>query len=250
MCQSGDNRLLPEKHWSSAKKWRQTPTHSENRCTEVIGTVGLVPLHIDSGEPPQMRHGAAILLSSMIRLLFSAFSKRPPVSTGAVTSVRTLPPDSDGSLTTMAKGVNDVLNYYIQVTDTKASIFIAGSVASASFLLMKFPVGTGPQVLYVVAAASLGAALVLATLVVMPRLPAFGGKGSVFWGDIAGCSSAVNYRDRFGQTASAGLLDEEYSVLNFYTSRILGRKIRILRSGILCFLAGVLTALPHHLINA
>ena len=150
----------------------------------------------------------------------------------------------------MAKGVNDVLNYYIQVTDTKASIFIAGSVAAASFLLMKFPAGTGPQVLYVVAAGSLGAALVLATLVVMPRLPVFGGKGSVFWGDIAGCSSAVDYRDRFGQTASAGLLDEEYCVLNFYTARILGRKIRILRAAILCFLSGVLTALPHHLMNA
>jgi hypothetical protein len=27
--------------------------------------------------------------------------------------------------------VNDVLNYYIQVTDIKASIFIAGSVAAA-----------------------------------------------------------------------------------------------------------------------
>ena len=186
----------------------------------------------------------------MHRFFFSFTSRRPPVSTGVQPPPRTLPPDSDGSLTTMAKGVNDVLNYYIQVTDTKASIFIAGSVAAASFLLMKFPDGAGERALYFVAAGSLGVALVLATLVILPRLPAFSGTGSVFWGDIAGCSSAVDYRDRFGRTASAGFLDEEYCVLNFYTARILGRKIRILRVAILCFLAGVLTALPHHLMNA
>lgn len=185
----------------------------------------------------------------MIRLVTGFFSKHPPVSTGSVTA-RALPPDINGSLTTLAKGVNDVLNYYIQVTDTKASIFIAGSVGAASFLLLKFPAGIGARMLYVTAAANLGAALVLATLVIIPRLPAFGSNGSVFWGDIAACSSPAEYRDRFGHTATAGLLDEEYSVLNFYTARILSRKIRILRAAILCFLAGVLAALTHHLVNA
>jgi Family of unknown function (DUF5706) len=186
----------------------------------------------------------------MIRFLIPSVLKRPPVSTGVVISPRTLPPDSDGSLTNMAKGVNDVLNYYIQVTDTKASIFIAGSVASASFLLMKFPEGIGPRALYFTAALSLGVCLVLATLVILPRLPARTGTGSVFWGDIAGCSGPNEYQDRFGRTASSGLLDEEYSLLNFYTARILEKKIRILRVAILCFLLGILTALPHHLFNS
>ena len=70
---------------------------------------------------------------------------------------RALPPDSDGSMTAMAKGVNDVLNYYVQVTDTKASIFIAGSVAAASFLLLHFPDGLGARLLYFSAASCLGA---------------------------------------------------------------------------------------------
>ena len=186
----------------------------------------------------------------MIRFLIPTVFRRPPVSTGVTPAPRTLPPDSDGSLTSMAKGVNDVLNYYIQVTDTKASIFIAGSVAAASFLLMKFPDGLGARILYFASASSLGVALLLATLVVLPRLPARSGTGSVFWGDIAGCSGPCEYRDRFGATASGGLLDEEYSILNFYTARILEKKIRILRISILCFLAGVLTALPHLLMNA
>jgi hypothetical protein len=150
----------------------------------------------------------------------------------------------------MAKGVNDVLNYYIQVTDTKASIFIAGSVAAATFLLMKFPTGMTARALYCSSAVCLGVSLVLATVVILPRLPTRSGAGSVFWGDIAGCGNSADYRDRFGATATAGLLDEEYSVLNFHTARILEKKIRILRVAILCFLAGVLTALPNYLMNA
>ena len=186
----------------------------------------------------------------MIRYLIPSVLRRPPVSTGVSLPPRQLPPDSDGSLTSMAKGVNDVLNYYIQVTDTKASIFIAGSVASASFLLVKFPDGWSGRILYTTSAVRLGICLVLATLVVLPRLPTRSGTGSVFWGDIAGCPTPAEYRDRFGATASGGLLDEEYSILNFHTSRILARKIRILRIAILCFLSGVLTALPQHLMNA
>jgi hypothetical protein len=58
----------------------------------------------------------------MIRYFIPSVLRRPPVSTGVTPPPRTLPPDSDGSLTSMAKGVNDVLNYYIQVTDTKASL--------------------------------------------------------------------------------------------------------------------------------
>jgi len=176
--------------------------------------------------------------------------RKPPISTGSSPPPpRSLPPDSNGSLTQMAKGINDVLNYYVQVTDTKASIFIAGSVAAASFLLMHFPHGLYGQVLYFASAACLGVALVMATLVILPRLPVRSGRGSVFWGDIADCSDVVDYRDRFGETAAAGLLDEEYSRLNFFTARILDRKIRILRLAILFFLGGVLMAVPHHLMH-
>ena len=44
----------------------------------------------------------------MIRFLIPGVLKRPPVSTGVTPVPRTLPPDLDGSLTSMAKGVNDV----------------------------------------------------------------------------------------------------------------------------------------------
>jgi hypothetical protein len=185
----------------------------------------------------------------MFRLFFFRLNRRPPVSTGAELPPRALPPDTDGKLTTLAKGVNDVLNYYIQVTDTKASIFIAGSVASASFLLMNFPQEWWLRALYVIAAICLGAALIFATLVILPRLPARTSCGSVFWGDIAGCDNPADYRDRFARTANVGLLDEEYSALNFHTARILRRKILILRAAIICFLIGVLAAIPQYIIQ-
>ena len=92
--------------------------------------------------------------------------------------------------------------------------------------------------------------LVMATMVVIPRLPAQTGTGCVFWSDIAKCANASEYRDRFAQVAVAGLMDEEYSVLNFYTARILGRKIRIPRGSIMAFIARVLLAIPRHLMQS
>jgi hypothetical protein len=185
----------------------------------------------------------------MPRIDFLRFTRTPPVSTGSELSPRSSPPDEDGRLTAMAKGVNDVLNYYIQVTDTKASIFIAGSVAAASFLLTKFPDTMLARALYFIGAGGLGVGLILATFVVLPRLPGRSGGGSVFWGDIAGCGDPSEYCDRFGKSAGAGLLDEEYSALNFHTSRILRQKIRVLRAAILCFLGGVIAALAQYLLH-
>ena len=185
----------------------------------------------------------------MARLFSFLTGRKPPVSAGSQPMPRTLPPDADGSRTMLAKGVNDVLNYYIQLTDTKASIFIAGSVAAASFLLMHFPDGRVARLLYFTSASALGMALVLATWVILPRRPARTGRGSVFWGDIAECADAEVYRSRFGEAAASGVLDDDYCLLNHQTARILDRKVRILRGAILLFLAGVLLAIPHHLMH-
>lgn len=180
---------------------------------------------------------------------FPIIFRKPPVSTGAELSPRSMPPDTNGVVTTLAKGVNDLLNYYIQVIDTKASIMIAASVTSASFLLSMFPDKFLSKLVYVSSASLLGGSLIFATLVVLPRLPAKTGRGCVFWGDIASCANAVEFRDRFASAAVGGLLDDDYSILNFHTARILGRKIRMLRSAILTFLGGVLLAVVHHLIH-
>ena len=38
-----------------------------------------------------------------------------------------------------AKEINDLLNHYVTVMDTKASAFLAGNVAAATFLLREMP---------------------------------------------------------------------------------------------------------------
>ena len=180
---------------------------------------------------------------------FPIIFRRPPVSAGAELPPRLLPPDTNGIITTFAKGLNDLLNYYIQVIDTKASIMIAANVTSAAFLLSMFPGNFLAKLVYVSSASLLGGSLILATLVVLPRLPTRSGTGCVFWGDIAASQSAVKFRDRFASAAVGGLLDDDYSMLNFHTARILERKIRMLRAAILTFLGGVLLAVVHHLVH-
>ncbi|OYV06984.1 MAG: hypothetical protein CFE26_03420 [Verrucomicrobiales bacterium VVV1] len=164
--------------------------------------------------------------------------------------LRDLPPDENGLVTTMAKGVNDLLNYYIQVADAKASIMIAGTVASATFLLTSFPSQWSARLLFVMAASGLVVSLALAIWVVIPRLPKNTGQGSVFWGDIANCPSASEYRDRFSAAATNGLLDDEYCILNYQTAIIVRSKINLLRKSILFFLWGILMAIPHHLLQS
>ena len=114
---------------------------------------------------------------------------------------------------------------------------------------MGFPTFFSLQILYVLGAGLLCASLILATLVILPRIPPTRDRGSVFWGDIAGCDSVVEYTRRFGETAKAGLLDEEYAELNFHTARILQSKLGLLRLAILSFLLGVLMALAQYLMK-
>ena len=186
----------------------------------------------------------------MVRKFFYNPNKNPSSFTEPEKDLREFPPDDNGVVTAMAKGVNDLLNYYIHVADAKASVMIAGTVASASFLLKAFPDNCVAQSVYLLAASCLGVSLVFAIWVVLPRLPSINGKGCVFWGDIATCVSAAEYRNRFASTVTAGLLDDDYCILNFRTATILHSKMRFVRRAILFYLGGVLLAVPHHLIHS
>ena len=62
----------------------------------------------------------------MISIPLFRTTRRPPVFTGANLLSRTSPLDSNGYLTAMAKGVNDVLIYYIWVSDAQPPFFVLG----------------------------------------------------------------------------------------------------------------------------
>ena len=116
----------------------------------------------------------------------------------------------------LAKGVNDTLNAYISITDSKAVAFLGGSTAAASFFLRDPPESTFLIVCYALSAIGYVTGAVNAASVIFPRIP---GKGSgvVFWGDIASRESAPQFAQvsrlfeqlalRLGQF----LLDRRYS---------------------------------------
>jgi len=137
----------------------------------------------------------------------------------------------------IAKAVNDTLNTYIAITDSKAVAFLGGAAAAASFFLSRRPEGTTYLIFYAVSAVFYAIGGVAAANVIFPRLPGPCG-GVVFWGDIAGRPDAEAYRADFDRRCDDGGILADYAVLNFFTSKILRRKIRRLRlSMALCFAA-------------
>src|SRR5688500_184722 len=89
----------------------------------------------------------------------------------------------------LAKGVNDTLNAYISITDSKAVAFLGGSTAAASFFLRDPPEGTLLLVCYALSAIGYVTGAVNAASVIFPRIPGRG-SGVIFWGDIASRESA------------------------------------------------------------
>jgi hypothetical protein len=74
--------------------------------------------------------------------------------------------------------------------------------------------------------------------VIMPRLPP-GGSSVIFWGDVARDEDATAYARRFDEVVNAGRLDDQYSMQNYGTARVLRRKFIWLRGGIYLFFAAL-----------
>ncbi len=141
-----------------------------------------------------------------------------------------------------AKSINDQVNYYIQVMDTKASYFLAGNVAAASFLLQSVPDGGLAKSAYFAAIIFFCGSILVAGSVIFPRKPR-SGTSIIFWGDIAAKDSLKSYIEHFHNTLDSGLLDEQYCAQNFFASRLMRRKFKLLRWAISLFIAGLFCAL-------
>lgn len=140
-----------------------------------------------------------------------------------------------------AKDVNEYLNHYITVMDTKATAFLAGSVGAATFLLQKVPEGGALRVFYVVAVVLFGASIIVAGGVIFPRVPKRG-NSILFWGDIARQPNFQSYLKDFDRVVESGFLDEQYCVQNFQVARLLKRKFLWLRWSIVLFGAALFTS--------
>lgn len=143
----------------------------------------------------------------------------------------------------LAKGVNDTLNAYISITDSKAVAFLGGATAAASFFLSRLPESTALIICYAVSAAGYVAGAANAASVIFPRIPPCGG-GVIFWGDIASRESADAYAAEFERKCHDGGLLADYAWLNFCTSKILRCKIRRLRQAMILCLTALAISVP------
>lgn len=144
------------------------------------------------------------------------------------------PPVSNLTRIKVARRVNALLNQFVGVLDTKASMFLAGDIAAASFLLKEAPHAGWWRVLYFTALACFALSVLMAGATIFPRLPRTG-KSVLFWGDIAACKDADTYTARFDSVLSTGQLDEQYLAQNYLTARLLLRKYKCLRACIVLF---------------
>lgn len=141
-----------------------------------------------------------------------------------------------------AKDINGLLNAYVTVMDTKASAFLAGNVAAATFLLRDLPPPGPARIAYISAMVLFAASTIVAGGVIFPRVPPTG-SSVLFWGDIARQPDFKSYQQEFIRVMENGQLDEQYCVQNWGTARLLRRKFRWLRCAILLFFIALFTAL-------
>lgn len=141
----------------------------------------------------------------------------------------------------VAQQVNALLNQFVGVLDTKASMFLAGNIAAATFLLRDSTHEWWCHVLYFVSLTAYSASVVMAGVTIFPRLPKTG-NSVIFWGDIAGHKTAESYTGHFDTVLDSGKLDDEYLAQNYLTARLLMRKYRCLRACILLFFIALFTS--------
>lgn len=140
-----------------------------------------------------------------------------------------------------AKSINDQINYYIQILDTKASYFLAGNVAAASFLLPDMPSNPFGKVVFFAAIICFATSILVAGGVIFPRRPK-SGNSIIFWGDISGHKELKSYVEHFNRILNEGFLDEQYCVQNYFSARLMRWKFRWLRCSICFFFAGLFCA--------
>jgi hypothetical protein len=151
--------------------------------------------------------------------------------------------DSDSRPPTgFGKGVNDYLNHYITLTDSKAGALLAASVAVGALLL-----SDDWKALTHAGKLARGASLMLfaaaggcAAWVVYPRLPS-GRRGVIFWEDIRSHKDLSDYSNAVRELDSDAV-EHEYAAQNYFVSAVLHSKMMVTQSAIRLFIGGLVAA--------
>jgi len=137
------------------------------------------------------------------------------------------------------KGVNDYLNHYVTLTDSKAGALLAAAVAVGALLLSDgwHALTDEGKLARAAALLLLAAASACAASVIFPRLPS-GRRGVVFWEDIRSHSELADYVQAVGELDDTGV-ELEYAAQNYFVSDVVHRKMSTTRVAIGLFLAGI-----------
>jgi hypothetical protein len=135
------------------------------------------------------------------------------------------------------KGVNDYYNFYVYVTDLKASAFLAANLAAVVLALRVHPAWWFPADVRWLSLAAFGVSTFFCAWTVFPRLHK-GHMGVVFWEDVRLFPSITAYRQELGALNEKGV-EDEYAAQNWYVSNVLHKKNRAVRWAIGFFFVAV-----------
>jgi hypothetical protein len=150
-------------------------------------------------------------------------------------------PSQSGPPAGFGKGVNDYLNHYVTVSDAKAAVLLAVNFVIIQFFLKDHFVTALGLPFHWAAIGFLSLSALATTLAVFPRLPR-GSNGVLFWEDIREKPSPKAYEADLSHIDGIGA-ERQYAQQNFYVSKVLHRKMRLIQWSIGLFIAGATFAL-------
>ena len=150
-------------------------------------------------------------------------------------------PDKKNLIHGFSKGVNEYLNHFVMVSDAKAAVIIVLDFSILRLLIEDnfYPIKEVP--VHWIGFILLLLSILLAALVLLPSLPR-GKEGSIFWEDIRGKKSPERYAAEVVEL-DRQKIEEEYARQNFYSSKVLHRKMKYMQGAVWFFLLGLITTM-------
>jgi hypothetical protein len=131
-----------------------------------------------------------------------------------------------------------LLSSYVVVVETKIIALAGTSLTMAALLITFQPEASLALVLNNLSAFLFGISALLGILALYSPLRA-SGKGVIFWEDIQGRSTAAEYHADVQRTTPTAL-KQDFSTQNFYISKSLHYKYRMMRSCIIFLVLGLI----------
>lgn len=140
--------------------------------------------------------------------------------------------------------VNNYLNFYINIADSKATAFLAGNLVALGVVMSQNDPSRPNAPLHLLAIACFIIAGIVSTLVLFPRLPE-GGSGVIFWEDIRSYNTPDEYHQAVTQM-NPQRVEQAYAYQNYHVARVLHAKHQYLRWAIIASGLGVACAVVNY----